>query len=53
MTARAVASLLEDSEEERERERIPTKLFGRVEGITVCVDVVDSDEEEDDEGAGE
>jgi hypothetical protein len=53
VTARAVASLLEDSEEVRERERIPAKPFGRTEGTTVWVDVVESDEEEEDEGAGE
>jgi hypothetical protein len=52
--ARAVASLLEEEQEE-ERERLCDASLTRFAGTTVCVDVVerDDDEDEDEEGAGE
>lgn len=49
--ARAVASLLDELEEEREC--VCARPLARFVGTTVWVEVVDSDEEDEEEGAGE
>lgn len=49
--ARAVASLLEEPEEERECIRV--RPLVRFDGTTVWVDAVERDDDEDEEGAGE